>query len=46
MAQESIRISKADLTKFTSDIFVATGLTREHADEWAKKKEKKHLLEK
>lgn len=36
MAQESIRISKADLTKFTSDIFVATGLTREHADEWAK----------
>lgn len=36
MAQEAIQISKADLTKFTSDIFVATGLTREHADEWAK----------
>ena len=36
MAQESIKISKADLTKFTSDIFVAAGLSREHADEWAK----------
>ena len=36
MAQEAIKVSKADLTKFTSDIFVAAGLSREHADEWAK----------
>ena len=29
MAQEAIKIGKADLTKFTSDIFVAAGLSRE-----------------
>lgn len=36
MAQDAIRISKADLSAFVSAIFVAVGLAREHADEWAK----------
>src|SRR5579872_1979399 len=35
MADNSLRIGKADLTAFISAIFVAAGLTREHADEWA-----------
>ena len=33
---ESLRIGKAELTAFVSAIFVAVGLTREHAGEWAK----------
>ena len=36
MAQESLRIGKAELTEFVTSIFVAAGLTREHAGEWAK----------
>src|SRR6201988_1892338 len=36
MAQESLRIGKAELTEFVTSIFVAVGLTREHAAEWAK----------
>jgi len=36
MTQDSIRIGKADLEAFTSAIFVAAGLSRAHADEWAK----------
>ena len=36
MAQESLRIGKAELTEFVTSIFVAVGLTREHAGEWAK----------
>ena len=36
MAQESLRIGKAELTEFVTSIFVAVGLTREHAVEWAK----------
>lgn len=32
----SIRIGKAELEAFVSAIFVAVGLTREHAGEWAK----------
>ena len=34
--QDSIRIGKAELEAFISAIFVAAGLSREHADEWAK----------
>jgi ureidoglycolate dehydrogenase (NAD+) len=33
---ENIRISHAELSAYVSAIFVAAGLTREHADEWAK----------
>jgi ureidoglycolate dehydrogenase (NAD+) len=36
MTSDTLRISPADLSKFTSDIFVAAGLSREHADEWAR----------
>ncbi len=36
MAQDNLLIGKADLTAFVSDVFVAAGLSREHADEWAK----------
>jgi ureidoglycolate dehydrogenase (NAD+) len=36
MAQDSIRIGKAELEAFTSAIFVKSGLTREHADAWAR----------
>src|SRR6187455_2362985 len=36
MAQESLRIGKAELTEFVTSIFVAVGLTREHAGEWAR----------
>src|SRR5205814_10000222 len=36
MAQESIRIGKAELSAFVAAIFSAVGLSREHADEWAK----------
>jgi ureidoglycolate dehydrogenase (NAD+) len=36
MAQESIRIGKADLTAFVSAIFAAVGLSKEDAGEWAK----------
>jgi LDH2 family malate/lactate/ureidoglycolate dehydrogenase len=36
MAQESIRIGRAELEAFVSAIFVKTGLTREHADAWAR----------
>jgi ureidoglycolate dehydrogenase (NAD+) len=36
MSQSSLRIGKAELESFTSAIFVAAGLSREHADEWAK----------
>lgn len=36
MAQDVIRIGKAELEAFVAAIFVATGLTREHADAWAK----------
>ena len=36
MAQESLRIGKAELTDFVTSIFMAVGLTREHAAEWAK----------
>ena len=35
MAQESIRIGKAELSAFVAAIFVAVGLTKEHADAWA-----------
>ena len=36
MSQDSLRISPADLHSFTTAIFVAAGLTPEHAGEWAK----------
>ncbi|MCX7312940.1 MAG: Ldh family oxidoreductase [Hyphomicrobiales bacterium] len=36
MAQESIRLGKAELSAFVSAIFAAVGLKKEHADEWAK----------
>jgi ureidoglycolate dehydrogenase (NAD+) len=36
MTQDSIHITKASLEAFTSAIFVAAGLSREHADEWAR----------
>ncbi|HTS42510.1 MAG TPA: Ldh family oxidoreductase [Xanthobacteraceae bacterium] len=36
MASESVLISKAELSAFVSAIFVAAGLARAHADEWAK----------
>ena len=36
MSENSLRISPADLHDFTAAIFVAAGLTREHADAWAK----------
>ena len=36
MSQDSLRISPADLHAFTAAIFVAAGLTPEHAGEWAK----------
>lgn len=36
MSQNSLRIAPADLHAFTAAIFVAAGLRREHADEWAK----------
>ena len=36
MTSDTLRISPADLHNFTAAIFVAAGLTREHADEWAK----------
>jgi ureidoglycolate dehydrogenase (NAD+) len=36
MAQESIRLGQAELTAYVSAIFVAAGLTPEHAGEWAK----------
>ena len=36
MAQESLRISKDELTDFVRSIFTAVGLTKEHAGEWAK----------
>lgn len=36
MAQDSIRIGQAELTAYVTAIFVAAGLTREHAGEWAK----------
>jgi ureidoglycolate dehydrogenase (NAD+) len=36
MAQETLRIGKAELSAFVSKVFVAVGLTKEHADEWAK----------
>ena len=36
MAQDSLRIGKAELENFVSAIFVRTGLTQEHAAAWAK----------
>src|ERR1051325_1192633 len=36
MAQESLRIGQAELTAFVSAIFVAVGLSKDHADAWAK----------
>jgi ureidoglycolate dehydrogenase (NAD+) len=36
MAQDSILIGKADLESFTSAIFMAAGLNREHAEAWAR----------
>ena len=36
MAQESLRIGKADLSAFVSAIFAAVGLSKDYADEWAK----------
>ena len=36
MAQDNIRIGKAELEAFVGAIFVAVGLSREHATEWAK----------
>ena len=36
MSENSLRISPADLHAFTAAIFVAAGLTPEHANEWAK----------
>jgi ureidoglycolate dehydrogenase (NAD+) len=36
MAQESIRIGKAELSAFVAAIFSAVGLAKNHADEWAK----------
>jgi ureidoglycolate dehydrogenase (NAD+) len=36
MSENSIRIGKAELEAFTSAIFVKAGLSREHADAWAK----------
>ena len=36
MPQESIRIGKAELSAFVAAIFVAVGLSKEHAGEWAK----------
>src|SRR4051794_572845 len=36
MSQESIRIGKAELSAFVGAIFTAVGLSKEHADEWAK----------
>jgi ureidoglycolate dehydrogenase (NAD+) len=36
MTENSPRISKSALEAFTAAIFVAAGLSREHADEWAK----------
>jgi ureidoglycolate dehydrogenase (NAD+) len=36
MAQESLRIGKADLSAFVSNVFVAVGLSKSDADEWAK----------
>jgi ureidoglycolate dehydrogenase (NAD+) len=36
MIENTIRIGQADLSAYVAAIFVAAGLTREHADEWAK----------
>jgi ureidoglycolate dehydrogenase (NAD+) len=36
MSENSIRVGKAELEAFTSAIFVAAGLSREHADAWAR----------
>jgi ureidoglycolate dehydrogenase (NAD+) len=36
MPQESLRIGQAELTAFVSTVFVAVGLTKEHADAWAR----------
>ena len=36
MSQDSFRIPPGDLHSFIAAIFVAAGLTREHANEWAK----------
>src|SRR6187551_1981394 len=36
MTENTIRIGKAELEAFTSAIFVAAGLSRADADEWAK----------
>src|SRR5262245_54473711 len=36
MPQESLLISKSDLTSFVAAIFVAVGLSKEHATEWAR----------
>jgi ureidoglycolate dehydrogenase (NAD+) len=36
MTNNTVRIGQAELSAYVSAIFVATGLTREHADEWAK----------
>jgi len=36
MAQESLRIGKAELTAFVTSIFTAVGLSKDHAAEWAK----------
>src|SRR5215204_6542907 len=36
MSENSIRIGQAELSAYVSAIFVAAGLTREHAGEWAK----------
>jgi len=35
-AQETLRIGKAELSAFVSATFVAVGLSKHHADEWAK----------
>jgi ureidoglycolate dehydrogenase (NAD+) len=36
MPQESLRIGKAELTSFVASVFVAVGLSKEHAGEWAR----------
>src|SRR4051812_2095136 len=35
MSENSFRVDKAELTAFVSAIFVAVGLSREHAEQWA-----------
>ncbi|HVR91451.1 MAG TPA: Ldh family oxidoreductase, partial [Novosphingobium sp.] len=36
MPQDTLLITKAELTAFVAAIFAAAGLSKEHAGEWAK----------